>query len=64
MQPGEDQLPSSGDWDNGLNLTLNFDAEFGKLELVNQIDYQMYETAGDPKMANTNLMRNANRASE
>ena len=27
-------------------------------------DHQMYETVGDPKMANTNLMRNANRASE
>ena len=27
-------------------------------------EHQMYEIAGDPKMANTNLMRNANRASE
>lgn len=26
-------------------------------------DHQMYETAGDLKMANSNLMRNANRAS-
>ena len=27
-------------------------------------DHQMYETVGDPKMANTNFIRNANRASE
>ena len=27
-------------------------------------DHQMYDTAGDPKMTNTNLMRNANSASE
>ena len=27
-------------------------------------DHQMYETAGDPKMAYTNLMKNANRATE